>query len=327
MVSSSPHLDIEALIKHIYDEYIERWKTEGKSYINTSSFEQAYIENTITPIERESTLRAKLPILHRQNQAIPPAIPLLPLHVLRRLAIYLTKALEVQINWDHYDYWAWSAEVFKAFENDSPLLKALREKNAIELLYLLLHLSLSTLGYTPQTQEGVILNRVIDSVVNRHVKHVITYKFVIGIPIATTVFETIIKLIIELYGDDKTKKKVEKLTLGKTLDIFENNIMNRLQQPLQQDIKEINNVIENIWKSYGSNWREILLHWRNKFMHSAETWAPRAFAVYTNYICLLLWHWISDKEYEQKVKEILENIKWRVNTGIEDYWSFYPPPI
>jgi len=103
--------------------------------------------------------------------------------------------------------------------------------------------------------------------------------------------------------------------------------MPHLPQPLQLDIKEINKVIEDNWRVYGSNWREILINWRNNFMHNARTWAPRAFAVYTNYICLLLWHSIPDKEYEQKMKEILEGIKWRIHADVENYWDFYPPPI
>jgi len=46
-------------------------------------------------------------------------------------------------------------------------------------------------------------------------------KFVIGIPIAAAVFETIIKLLIELYGDDKIKRKIKRATLGRTLKVFE----------------------------------------------------------------------------------------------------------
>jgi hypothetical protein len=324
---NSSNLDLEVIVRSICDEYVEKWKTEGKRYISVPSFEQIYAEGNVTPIELESTLKARLSVLNKKNPAIPPAIPLLPLRILRRLAIYLTKTLEIQVNWDHYEYWAWSAEVFRAFENSSPLLKTLRERDSIELLYLLFHLCLSRLGYTPQTREGIILNRVVDSVVSRHVKHVITNKFVIGIPIAAAVFETVIKLLIELYGDDKIKRKIGRATLGITLQMFENNVMPHLPQPLQLDIKEINKVIENIWNTYGSNWREILLNWRNKFMHGAKTWAPRAFAVYTNYVCLLLWHSIPSREYEQKRKKILEAIKWKIHADVEDYWGFYPPPI
>ncbi len=320
-------LDLEAIVRSICDEYVEKWKTEGKRCISVQSFEQIYAEGNVTPIELEFTLKVRLPILNRKNPAVPPAIPLLPLHILKRLAIYLTKTLEIQVNWDHYEYWAWSAEVFRAFETSSPLLRTLRERDSIELLYLLFHLCLSRLGFTPQTREGIILNRIVDSVVNKHVKHVITNKFVIGIPIAAAVFETVIKLLIELYGDDEVKRKIKgKITLGKALRIFENNVMPYLPQPLQFDIKEINEVIENIWNVYGPNWREILLNWRNEFMHGAKTWAPRAFAVYANYICLLLWHSIPSGEYEQKRNEILEAIKWRIYTDVEDYWGFYPPP-
>ena len=202
-----------------------------------------------------------------------------------------------------------------------PLLKTLRERGSIELLYILFHLCLSRLGYTPQAREGITLNRVVDSVVSNHVKHVITNKFIIGIPIAVAIFETIIKL----YGDDE--RKIRKAPLGPTLSVFENKVIPHLPQPLQIDIEEINRIIESIWNAYGSNWRKILLNWRNKFMHGAKTWAPKAFAVYTNYICLLLWHSIPCGKYEQKRKEILKAIKWRIHTNVEDYWSFYPPPI
>jgi len=138
MAVGSPNFDIETLIKHIYDTL-----RDGKPRVRGTSTLQALNRHTLrtrTPIEREPTLKAKLPILNSQNQAIPPAIPLLPLHVLQGIAIY--KVLKVQINWDHYEHWARSAEIFRALENESPSLKALRERDAVELLYLLFHLSL-----------------------------------------------------------------------------------------------------------------------------------------------------------------------------------------
>jgi len=322
MSRSNP--DLEAIVRSICDEYVRRWKTKGKKYISVPSFEQIYAEGCITPIELEYTLKNRLPILNKENSAIPPAIPLLPLSILRRLAIYMTKTLEIQVNWDHYEYWAWSAEVFRALENSSFLLKNLCERGVIDLLYLLFHISLSKLGYTPQTLEAAILNRVVDIVVSSHVKHVITNKFVIGIPIGAATFETVIKLISELYGDAKIKGKLEKATLGKALQIFENDVIPHLPQHLQSDIKEINTIIESIWRTYGSNWRKILINWRNKFMHGAKTWAPRAFAVYTNYVCLLLWHSISDEEYEQVKKKILI---WKTHRSVDDCWGSYPPPI
>ena len=158
-------VDLEELVVRTCNEYVERWKTEGKRYINVQSFEQMYAEGNITRIERESTLVEKLKMLSRENPAIPPAIPLLPPPILRRLAIYLTRTLEIQVNQDHYEYWAWSAEVFRAFEASSHILKTLKEH-----LHLLFHICLAKLGYAPLTHEAEALNRVVDIVVNRHVK-------------------------------------------------------------------------------------------------------------------------------------------------------------
>ena len=315
-------VDLEELVVRTCNEYVERWKTEGKRYINVQSFEQMYAEGNITRIERESTLVEKLKMLSGENSAIPPAIPLLPPPILRRLAICLTRTLEIQVNQDHYEYWAWSAEVFRAFEASSHILKTLKEH-----LHLLFHICLAKLGYVPLTHEAEVLNRVVDIVVDRHVKHVIDRKFVIGIPIAASAFEVLLKTYINLYGSEEGKRELAKLeeksraVLGKTLGVFEEKVLPYTPQDLQNGIRELNKIVESIWNTYGEGWRRILTNWRNRFMHGAETWAPRAFAVYTNYICLILWHILPQEEYESKKKELLETIKWR----IEDFWSFYPP--
>ena len=324
--------DLEKLIAGICDEYVRRWKTEGRRYINVQSFEQIYAEGNLTPIEFESTLVAKLKLLNKESPAIPSAIPLLPLPILRRLAIYLTRTLEIQVNRDHYEYWAWSAEVFRSFKDSIPLLRTLENENTIELLYLLFHICLAKLGYTPLSREAEVLNRVVDIVVSRHIKHVILYKFVIGIPIAATILEALLKSFIKTYGPEEARKELEELekkgkaTLGKTLHIFGEMVLSHTSQDFQTDVKELNNIIESIWRAYGENWLDILLNWRNNFMHGAKTWAPRAFAVYTNYICLLLWHTIPQEMYESKRRELMKVVEWRNHLyGAEDFWSFYPP--
>ncbi len=323
-------VDLEKLIVEICDEYVSRWKTEGKRYINIQNFEQTYLENNLTPIERETTLVTKLRMLNKENPAIPPEIPQLPLDILRKLAICLTKTLVVQVNRDHYEYWAWSAEVFRAFENSSPILKALKDEGTLDLLFLLFHICLAKLGEIPLTHEAEILNKVIDLVVSRHVKHIIDNKFAIGIPIGAATLETVLKTFIKLYGSDEAKENLLELekkgnaTLRKTLDIFEKKVLPYTSQDFQANIRELNKIIESTWN--GENWRKILSSWRNNFMHKAETWAPRAFGIYTNYVCLVLWYTIPQEEYTSKSKELLKTIEWRTRLSVaEDYWSFYPP--
>jgi len=70
-----------------------------------------------------------------------------------------------------------------------------------------------------------VRGKVVDSVISQHVKHVITNKFVIGTLVTARVLETIIKLFIELYGDDKIEREIKRATLGRVLKVFENNVM------------------------------------------------------------------------------------------------------
>ena len=214
---------IEEVIVSIINEYVNRWKTEGKRYINVQSFEQTYIENTITPIELESTLVAKLPQLNKANPRIPPSIPQLPYKVLKRLAIHLTKSLEIQINWDHYEFWTWSAEVFQLFQQHSSILA---ETNLWSLAF---DIALARLGYPPGTPESIVLNQVIDVVIDKHVKHIIMHKYVIGVPIGAATLEHLLKSYIRINGPPEAHEQLKKLgrrvTLGKILRIFEEIVL------------------------------------------------------------------------------------------------------
>jgi hypothetical protein len=319
-------VNLEELVAKTCDEYVERWKTEGKKYIHVKDFENAYLENNITPIERESTLVERLKVLNKENPSIPPEIPLFPLPILRRLAVHLTKTLEIQVNRDHYEYWAWSAEVFKEFEASSQVIKMVKEP-----LFLLFHICLARLEYTPLTRESQVLNKVIDEVVDEHVKHIVYNKFVIGIPVGAATLEALLKMYIKLYGPEDSRRELEELerrgkaTLGRTLEVFEGKVLPHVPHDLHRDVQDLIKIIENVWREYGGNWREVLAQWRNKFMHGAKTWAPRAFGVYTNFVCLILWHTIKEEEYESRRMELLKRVKLWTEVGIRDFWSFYPP--
>ena len=65
--------NLEELIAQTCNEHVDRWKTEGKKYIDAPSFEQIYAEGNFTSIELESTLSQKLKKLNKENPAIPPA--------------------------------------------------------------------------------------------------------------------------------------------------------------------------------------------------------------------------------------------------------------
>jgi hypothetical protein len=111
---------------------------------------------------------------------------------------------------DHYEYWAWSAEVFREFEASSQLIKEVKEA-----LFLSFHICLARLRYTSSTRESIVLNRVIDEVVDDHVKHIISNKFVIGVPVAVATFKALLKTYIKLYGPESSRKRGKKGALRK----------------------------------------------------------------------------------------------------------------
>ena len=84
-------------------------------------------------------------------------------------------------------------------------------------------------------------------------------------------------------------------------------------------------MVKNIWGNPGEKWRGILVNWRNRFIHGRNTWAPKAFGVYTNYICLVLWYMIPLEIYDVKCREILDGIEMDLKMGIRSPWRFYPP--
>jgi len=323
-------MDLNKLIEDICDEYVRRWKTEGKRYISILDFEQIYAEGNITPIEQESLLIIRLRELNRENPQIPPVISKLPVQILTKLPIYLTKTLEIQVNHDHYEYWAWSAQVFMYLEDTSILLRKLRESNIKhDIIDLLFHICLARINYIPATVEAQVLNRVLDIIVSRHVHHMVSKKFILGAAMAFIALEAVLKTIISEVNE--AKEKFEKLrrqkrTLGQVLEIFDKYALPSLSQELQSDIQKLNTIIEDIWKAYGDNWRSIILNWRNNFIHGIKTWIPRAYGVITNYICLLLWHSIPSEQYETKIEELMKHIEWRQKLPeYSRYHEFYPP--
>ena len=113
-------MDLDRLIEGICDEYVARWKTEGRRYISVPSLKQVYAEVSMTLAEGGSLLIVKLRELSKVDSQVPPAIPMLPLQVLRRLATYPTKPLEVQVSPDHYEYWARSAKSSRTLRTTPP---------------------------------------------------------------------------------------------------------------------------------------------------------------------------------------------------------------
>ena len=269
--------------------------------------------------------------MHKQKPEIPPSIPELPINLQRKLPIYLTKTLEIQVNPDHYEYWAWSAEIFMSTEVDFHILKV---RDALQSLF---HTVLAKLSHPPRSNSDILLNRILEILVSRHVHHMVINKMLLAAPLAFLCFEAYVRYLCSNYVDPVTgraKKDFKKLNIGKNrtltlyplLTLFNNVVLPELSSELKHNICLLNDIVGTIWKNEiqkkgireNERWIDILVNWRNNLIHGKSTWIPRAFGVVTNYICLILWHFIPDDKYTKYKERILERIKWQ-------YGDFYPP--
>jgi len=283
---------IERIIKCKCEEYVERWKNEGKRYISVPCWDNIYAEGNSSPIEQQCCLKEVLKRLHNENPEFPSSIPELPINILRKLPVYLSKTLEIQVNKDHYDFWEWSERVFM---NPEIRLKILRDLEQIrEVLQILFRTvratSLNTLGMGS--------------------------KMILATPLAYICFEAILRYLCSDYVDETGKakqnfrlkiknrnvkeEKGKYITLVPLLRTFDQLVLKELTaEEFKNNIVRLNEVIEEVWGKGGKDWIDVLGEWRNNFLHGINTWIPRAFGIVTNYICLIFWRFVPD-DYKGK---------------------------
>lgn len=67
---------------------------------------------------------------------------------------------------------------------------------------------------------------------------------------------------------------------------------------------------------------ELISKWRNPLLHGEQFWSTGRDAV-TYLICMMLLSEISQKEYESKIDDLKENIKWKQKTASPFLWYNY----
>ncbi len=318
--------NLEKIIKESYENYVKEWK--NSSYIKVPEFKNAYLERNITPIEQKYLLIHKLPKLHVENPEMPKMLPEIPIKLLRKLPIYLNKTLEIQINDDHLEYWAWTAEVFNEYKNKVAFFNDIDEE-VKKAIFTLFHACLMELMHPPVTKETFLLNNIITMIVSRHVQNVVLKKYLVAAPLAFLVFESLIKNLCKHYNTIANLR--ERIRLGFLLkNKFEKETLPMLPEEFKANIIEFNDTIEAIWGDGRKKWYNIISEWRNNLLHGSKTWLPKVYGVITNYICLILWHFIPEEEYEKNLKSIIDRIRFSKEMTllygeIGRHFTFYPP--
>lgn len=333
--------EVEWLISTTVDKYVEYYK---KSHIVVApDLRDIHIEAMVTSLDAEYSIVATL------KRELSCSVYHLPLRIQRRLPIYLTKELEIQIGVDHYEYWAWSAEVFKHFERELGI-----PHSVVGNFFTPFHGALMRLTHIPTTRERALLNRVIQTIVDHHVQEFLMDKPLIVASVSFLVLEAIVRELCIKYGTPREDAESIRGLLPlaqKLLKLFRENP--DVPAEFRQDLQEFMDVVDKIWgpkvkeeleayprllnrfeekeKQGLIGWR-VLSHWRNKLYHGSKTWLPKVYGVVLNLICLLMWHQISEEQYENALGVIVKKINqkaWLRGMGDElvMFGLFYPPSL
>lgn len=333
--------EVERLISTTVDKYVGYYK---RSHIVVApDLRDIHIEAMITPLDEEYSIVATL------SRELSCSVYHLPLRIQRRLSIYLTKELEVQIGIDHYEYWAWSAEVFAHFERELGIPHSVAGN-----FFTPFHGALMRLTYLTATRERALLNRIIQTIVDHHVQEFLMDKPFIVASVSFLVLEAILRELCIKYGTPREEAESIRGLLPlaqKLLKLFRENP--DIPAEFGQDLQEFMNVVDKVWGSKVKEeleaypkllnsfeekekqglvgWR-VLAHWRNKLYHGSKTWLPKVYGVVLNLICLLVWHQISEEQYGNALKAIVERINQEARLrGMGDelvmFGHFYPPTL
>lgn len=304
---------LEQLISTTVDAYVEKYKKSP--FIVVDNLLDCHIEGNTTPIDEQNSIVATL------EREYSCSIYHLPLRIQRRLPIYLTKELEIQICVDHYEYWAWSVEVFAHFERE------LEIPHSVEGNF-----------FTPF--RGALMSfEIIQTITDPYAKKFLEDKPFIVASASFLVLEAIIRQLCVRHG--ASQKEVENLRgllplAQKLLSLIRKS--SGVSQEFKQDLDEFMEAVDTIWapqveKELNGNstslntfreqgkqglkgWR-VIARWRNSLYHGNNTWLPKVYGVVLNLISLLMWHQVPDDKYEDSINDLMAKIE---NNKNDAWW-------
>lgn len=331
--------EIDKKIDEICRGYVIKWLSKDNRIIKTNNFSGIHIEGNYSPLE-EFSLMNQLASLSKENKEFPSRMHEMQLENLRRLPIHLTRTVSVSVNNDHELFWAWTAQFRDCFNAPSSVMKDNDIKIAMTLLF---HVVLAKLIDSSKPFDEWDDSRKKSQLVDSNITETINGKPIIASPLSLLIFEAIIrdlcsdyvnkdgitKLEVNLPGSNKPLAKKTHVELRIILRIFEDLVLQKMPSEFQSDFFEMNQVIEEIWglKPDGTrnNWKKIICDWRNSLLHGNKTWMPKVYGTMVNFICLILWHEVSNEEYMVNKKLVLQLSAQKYLFLPPSLWPFYRP--
>jgi hypothetical protein len=264
----------------------------------------------------------------------------LPVPLLRRLPIYLTKQFSVQVEIDSGFYWALTHDV--AFQ--SHVLQQWYLFSSLQTLFSA-HFAKTeyATGYPPVNAAITRINRIILDAIPPASMNLLTNSHVVLMYTCYPVLEGILKLLLNNYvnenglvlaqfSDGTTTHYLNSTisSLSVYLHALETNATQLVAKPdLATDLRDFRAEMESDFaqriaasnQSDAWNWIYSL---RNASLHGAIGWQLRS-GLMTNLVCMLIWHILENAEAASGLQQVSENVMRHFPFSFQN--AYYPPDI
>ncbi len=279
----------------------------------------------------------------QQQFLIINRIPLheLPVRLLQRLPIYLTRQFEVQVEIDSKFYWALTHDVFRQVNRSHPW--PLQESFDALIASMLAHL-----GQAPSSREIWILNRVIHEIIPPEVDDLVRANTIVAMYLSYPIVEGLAKYHLRDYididgkiirellaGAESFKLASQVSNLGRLLRGLQAAAGPTLGKPdLGRDMADLALEIEAAARRGGAGgglgggpwdpW-DWIYGLRNDLLHGAAK-SPLRSGLLTNLACLLLWHSVAESDLSKALERIKQSLPMRNRLfGGQMFGEYYPP--
>lgn len=233
----------------------------------------------------------------------------LPFRVHIHLPTMLTRLGRVQVTYDHYFFWTWTAEVLKIINRNEEYFR----KDIERMFLLVVDYAVGTLGSAPVSQQIWEENKQIRQLVSPHAERAILRSHRAATQLSYPLLEGLLRRLcsdfVDLDGLIKDNKSILKLNgeeqkggrannVGDLLHHYEKRVAGR---EIASSLKSIRSDMSVYSKS--GNGYYIVNSWRHPHSHGGERLSGPEHVVLLNIVCQLIWDVIPIQEYSSVNKE------------------------
>jgi len=260
-----------------------------------------------------------------------PMFHQLPFRALFHLPSLLTRLANAQVTYDHYHYWAWTAEVFKKTNRDENYLG----KDIEQLFLLTVDFAVGGLTTVPVSMSLLRENKKIEQLVSPHASRAMLHSYRAATQLSHPLLEGLLRRLcsdfVDVDGKIKSGKKILRMNdseqkggrannLGDLLYHFENRVAKDETARALKSIRSEMNRYSTSRVGYS-----IVNSWRHPHSHGGERFSGPEHAVLLNIACQLFWDTIPKRKWETIDKgrysnEILNTTRFSSFSHTFDYY-------